>query len=68
MLSANERRQRHEGYWFLFCGFTGMVGIYVWTESTGAIFAYAGLAGLIGEGLLALNRRLDCLIANTNTQ
>lgn len=68
MLPANERQQRSEQNWFLFCGFTGIVGMYVWTESIGAIFAFAGLAGLIGEGLLALNRRLDSLIANTNTQ
>ena len=64
ILSERDRTQRNETNWFVACGITGMIGAFFWTESYGAVIAFGGIAGLIGERILALTHCLNTLIEN----
>ena len=58
-----ERVLRNETSMYIISGFMGMVGTYIWTESMGAMFAFIGIAALLGEAIVAITRRLDTLIS-----
>ena len=62
------RIQKEEKGWLIAAGLFGIMGTYFWTDSIGAMAAFGGLASIIVEGIWAITRRLDNLLANTKAQ
>ncbi len=62
MNPEQDKRQRNETTFFVFCALIGLVGVWLWTESVGAVLTLFGLATLIGECTSAITRRLDAII------